>query len=447
MGKIDEFFKFEVDNELFGILDKDGHRPWESIRFYVCCNVVNSFAPPHKLSREKKSLFTRICQHVYLSLYSIVYILRNRRRPYMFMLSSRDKKEGEYYDKISEGVYGMVDKSKTFSIDTIWHSDNYRYKGYTCPNEIVPLLKLFVRKNRDFSFEGILALLKAKYPDLCMSIDELNLYYNEFKIQYAFYKFLFKFCGTQKIFMVQNGLQKGLMAAANEAGIEVWEFQHGQINHNHPGYSYPDNTITEGMIYHPSKLLTFGPFWHKDRCYPGVENIVIGNDSYAEIIEPCNSALKNHILVISNMDDGKFLFSFVKEVLSIDNNFYFYFKLHPNQYEEKTYFDELTRDDSNIEVITSDYSINQLLAKTDGVLLVQSTVELEALKMGRRVFVIKYGSYENMSFVFDENGVLLINSAKEFIDNYESHLGEILPKRDDIFEPFNTMVLNKLQLF
>ena len=107
----------------------------------------------------------------------------------------------------------------------------------------------------------------------------------------------------------------------------------------------------------------------------------------------------------------------------------------------------MTRDDSNIEVITSDYSINQLLAKTDGVLLVQSTVELEALKMGRRVFVIKYGSYENMSFVFDENGVLLINSAKEFIDNYESHLGEILPKRDDIFEPFNTMVLNKLQLF
>ena len=130
MGKIDEFFKFEVDNGLFDILDKDGHSLWESIRFHVCCRVVNSFEPPHKLSSQRNNIIKRSFQHLYLIIYSIIYILRHLHCSYMFMLSSRDKKDGIYYDKICEKIYDIVDKSEVFSIDTIWHSSNYRYKGY-----------------------------------------------------------------------------------------------------------------------------------------------------------------------------------------------------------------------------------------------------------------------------------------------------------------------------
>lgn len=445
MTKIDEFFKFEEDNRLFDILDEDGHRPWESVRFYVCWRVVNAFAPPHNLTSQRSSYVRRLFKHLYLIIYAIMYIIRHKHCPYMFMLSSREKKDGIYYDKICGKMYDLAVKSKSFSIDTIWHSDNYRYKGYTSPNELVPLMNLFIRKKIHFDFNEILSLLKSKYPDLCMSIKEMNSYYNDFKIQYKFYRFLFRYCNTKKVFIVQNGIQKGLFAAAKELGIEVIEFQHGQINKNHPAYSYPNtNTVTSDKLYHPSKLLTFGTFWHKDRCYPGVENIVIGNDSYAENVVANNSGLKKQILVISNMDDGNMLFSLVRSILNVDKDFYFYFKLHPNQYEEKQYFDELTRDYKNIQVLTNDYSINQLLAKTDAVLLVQSTVELEALKTGRKVFVIKEGAYRMMEFVFDERGVYLVDGVTDFIECYNNHKDEILPPRDDLFVPFKEEVARKL---
>lgn len=444
MGKIDTFFEFEVTNGLFDKLDDNGHRPWESIRYVVCSHIVNSFCSIHQTHNQELSVFKWVIKYVHLSILSVFYIIRHRHCSTMFMLSSRDKKEGLYFDKISDAVYDMVDKTKTFAIETTWHFNDYQYRNYTCPNNILLIIKALIRNKYHFNFEEIYSLLKSNFPNFDLTIGDLNSQYLEFKAQYLFYRFLFRFCGIQKVFMVQNGIQKGLIAAAKELGVEVLEFQHAQISKNHPAYSYPDNEkITANTIYHPSKLLTFGTFWHKDRCYPGVKNVVIGNNSYCGEKMPQQSITTKSILVISNIDDGEMLCDFVKSINSIDP-FCFYFKLHPNQYSEKAYYEQILKEQPNVKVLTNEYSINMLLSITQGVLLVQSTVELEALKMGRRVYVIKYGAYELMDFVFKEDGVTLIENANDFIECYRKYENEELPLRDDLFTPFNPAVAEEL---
>lgn len=436
MVKIDELFDFEVKNKLFDIVDEDGHRPWEAIRYNVYCRVINpnvtSYVPCGGIS-----IFKKIWRFLSMTCVFGVYLMSHRHRRYMFLLCSRDKHDGLFYDKICDSLFELTDKSQTFALETVWHSSDYKYNGLSCPNSIISLWSHFPNKRNHSSFNSINIKLKDHFPDFNMTVNEMMGYYHDFKAQYHFYKLLFRYSGTKKVFMVQNGIQKGLLAAAQELGVEVIELQHGQISKNHPTYSYPNcDEISEEKIYHPTKLLTFGSFWHQNRCYPGVENIVIGNNSYANNAEFPSTMGNKRLLVISNKGEGELLASHVKEIISNDNSFCFYFKLHPNQYDEVNFYKEIFESYPGVAVYSDELSINQLLAEVDAIVLVQSTTELEALRVGRKVFIFEEGAYQVMDFVFGERGVYLVKDAQDFICCYIKHKDEKLSPRDDLFMPF-----------
>lgn len=445
MKRIDDFFDFEVKNKLFDIVDEDGHRPWEAIRYYACCNVINPIAISH-MPYGGISVFKRAWHFLSMACSFFVYLMSQRNRRIMFLLCSRDKQDGLYYDKISNDLFKLVDKSQTLALDTVWHSSDYKYKGLSsCASSIISLSSYIPHKYCSFSYDSINAKLKDHFPDFNLTVDEMMNYYHEFKVQYYFYKLLFRYSGIKKLFMVQNGIQKGLMAAAHEMGVEVIELQHGQISRNHPAYSYPNCIeVSEEKIYHPAKLLTFGSFWHHGRFYPGVENIVIGNNSYANRAEMPSTAGNKRVLVISNKGDGELLALHVKEILSKDNTFFFFFKLHPNQYEEFGYYKEMFGDSPNVQVYSNELSINQLLAKVDAIFLVQSTAELEALRVGRKVYIIGESNYQVMDFVFGEKGVYLVKDALDFIYCYYKHIDDLISPRDDLFMPFQSDVAKML---
>lgn len=430
----DRFFQFEVENKLFDIVDKDGLRPWEAVRYYVICKLFSGDVEEIKI---KAKVYT--ASHIWNCIKSLTvamfYILCHRNRKFFFMLASRDSDNAVFYDKICDDVFDMVDKADIFAVETVMHSKNYKYKNETCINFLVPIVRRLIWVNFDFGY--IVCLLNKSFPTLSVGCKELKSYYRDFLAQYYVYRFLFSYCNTKKVFIVQNGIQKGLFAAAQEKNIDVYEFQHGQISYNHIAYSYPNTTdITGDKIYHPSCLLTFGPFWHTNRYYPGVSNIVIGNSSYTSSEQPPETTGNKKILVISNQGDGELLADLINQIQAIDNSFSFFFKLHPNQYEELSYYRNLFQSKTNVSVVGNNKSINQLLSEVEAVLLVQSTVELEALRSGRKVFVIKSGAYKVMDFVFGEKGVYLIDDATDFVNSYNIHAGEKLDCRHDLFMPF-----------
>lgn len=444
----EHFFEFELDNGLFDIVDSRGLRPWEAVRYYVYNRIYTSFdtkggkVPPVKVAPRRITL-TKLFRYSRRKIHSIIYLLLHRKSPIFFLLCSRDKYNGFYYDKICGSLFEESDRTKVFAIESCVHDFNYKYAGFTCEQSFFSLVPKFF--SVDFDFSLIKDRILVQYPDAPIEITDLEKWYKEFLAQYYYFRFLFRFCGTRKMFMVQNGILKGVFAAAKEYGVEVFEFQHGQISINHPAYSYPEN-VDPSKIYQPSKLLVFGEFWTKNRYYPGVENVVVGNEFYHKKSSPLTVQFDKRFLVVSNNLEGKILARFVKTILDIDSGFSFFFKLHPNQYNEYTYYEDEFRQYKGVEVVSDSMSINDMLSQSEGVLVVQSTVELEALRDGKKVFVIEEGTYKMMDFVFDEPGVHLVNSAQDFVTKYTSTNAEKLKPRLDIFMKYNPSVINSLLL-
>ena len=443
MDIIDELFEFELKNELFDIVDKRGTRPWEAVRYYVFNRIITNRKPQTPHSCPKKDNGAQLFQKVRNKLHFILYLAKHRNCPFMFLLASRDKRDGCFYDKISDSFFEQIDKEKTFAIESCVYETNYCYNSLTCDMSFFCMFERFTRADYDFSF--LHKLIMDHFPDVSIDISELNKWYRAFLSQYYYFRWLFKLTGTKKLFMVQNGILKGVFAAAQSLGVEVLEFQHGQISYNHPAYSYPsEKYLNASKLHHPSKLLLFGDYWAKNRVYPGVINIVIGNDFYSNKAIWCDVDCKKKILVVSNKIEGRRLMKYVKSILEQDSSFYFFFKLHPNQYNELHYYLKEFEVFKNVEVISDSKTTNVLLSKSEAILVVQSTVELEALRDGKKIFVVKEDDFEAMDFVFSEPGVYLVESSNSFLEQYAMHADVQLKPRDDIFQSFNREVAKSL---
>lgn len=436
MDKIKTFFDFEANNGLFEIFDNHGLRPWEAVRYYVLSCVLsdNTTKNNKKIAAQTGLNF----QHKIKKVSAFIsHVIHHRKSTFLFVLCSRDQKNGVLYDKISDSLYDRIDKKNCLTIETL---DSYLSPNYKYGKDVAPDILGFISRMvmSCFDFTEIYNQVKTHYPAANISLFKMNSCYKQFLCCYYFYKYLFKMCDIKKVFFVQNCIQKGLLAAANEKGITICELQHGQISYNHPAYSYPNSEkLKETMIYHPDYLLTFGKFWSKNRFYPGVKDIVLGNDSYAEKIKVCDTHSNKKLLVISNIKDGKLLAQRVDEVLETDSEFFFYFKLHPNQYHEYKKYIKRFEGNKHVKVISNQKSINELLNLCEGIFLTKSTVELEALRLGRKVFVLMEQDYEVMDYVLEESGVYACKNVESFLDLYEKHKNVQLAPREDLFEQFN----------
>lgn len=439
MDKVERFLLFETNNRLFDIVDRQGLRPWDAIRYYVLMNIIRT-ENVSDLTNKDSGEVSKILYTIKKIFFFIWYLLRHRKKEMFFLLCSRDKKNGVYYDKISDSVYDIADKKKCFTIET---TDNYLQSTYKYGKDVCPSISnVFVRlSHKKFDFQYIYKLIKEEFPHATITVEEMNHYYNRFIGQYKFYSLLFSLTSLQKVYFVQNNIQKGLIAAANAKGITLYEFQHGQISRNHPAYSYPiHESISPDVVYHPDYLLTFGEFWSKNRHYPGTTNIVIGNATYAEKVDSPDINGNGKFLVISNNVEGPLLAKRIKEILKRNTNFFFFFKLHPNQFREYEHYKTIFAGEKRVEVVSNQQTINNLLSECEAILLNDSTVELEALRLGRKVFVLKEQCYEEMDFVFGEEGVFPCNDVDDFLNQYENHKEELLIPRNDLFVPFKETV-------
>lgn len=413
MKLVDDFLKFERDNNLFEIKDKYGFMVWDTIRYCVGGQIIRNAGMGFSSNKENynTSWFFAFKRIVLFIIYTICHIKSN----FLFILTSRDYRDDEYMDVISDGLYELANKKNIYVLETTfnWDRGNYKY-GKVSPSIFTLLLRL---NKSNYDFSQIKYIVEQAFPNVTFNVREWESLYKMFITQYYFYNFFFKISKIRKVFYVQNGIYKGIVAAAKKNGITTIEFQHGQISRNHLMYSYHQCFSQYTGLYNPDMLLTFSPVWLNKCVLPGTRIIPVGNDFCHNVVAKKDN-IEKKILVVSSIFHAKLLINLVKEISSIDNGFYFYYKLHPDEYKSFSYYRETLAKYGNVKIIADEYSISELLENVELSLVIQSTVMVETLDVGRTVFVYRKLDYEVMDYLFDEEGIYFFDDPLSFVECY-----------------------------
>lgn len=434
MKLTDDILRVEQENKLFEIENKKGLKVWEAIRYSVNTQILRHMKPSFKhLSGFNKTSFFFSLKRIWKFL---IYTLTHHKCKTMFVLCSRSIHQDQYCDIIMDNLYEMANKQEAFVIETTfnWDCNNYKY-GNVCPSLTTLAMRLCKPK---YDFSEIIDIVKKEFDDIELDAHEIKFYYKFFLAQFYFYNIFFKIFRFNRIFFVQGGVYKGLIAAAKNNNVKIIELQHAQLSRNHFAYSYPKN-INKGTLYNPDYLLTFGPLWLKDSSFPGVNVVPLGNDFYCTNI---SSAVDNKkkILVVSTLNHHKKLIELVKDISFLDSSFHFIYKLHPEEYHNYRKYSDSFAKFNNVEVITNEISVSEAISKTELTLLIQSTVMVETLNAGKRVFIYKALDYEVMDFLYSEAGINFVNDASSFIETYEKMDRDIFLPTDRFFMPFDKEV-------
>ncbi|MGB4655060.1 MAG: hypothetical protein WBH98_06480 [Bacteroidales bacterium] len=388
MTLVEKFFKMEEECDLFSIKTEDGLPLWDIIRMHVYLKYhFPEITQPDVMEQNK---LTKIWQHLLGLSKSIFYMLTKKSDNLILPTSRYRDSNGLYFDKAAMNVIEYFGKN-CFIIE--WHDNNKKYR-YQSANNYVSILQKFRKKRVELdktSYNFIEETLK-KYLNKCrVTYNEINDVLETFRSEYYSYSKLLKLKKFKRIFITQNGLQKGLIKAAINSKIKVYEFQHGSFEKDHLTYSYPKMINCNSNIIFPDYLLTYSDYWGSYFNVPAKKVIPIGNDYFNIKIE--GKSNDENILVISSMIHGHELAPLTIELAKIYPEKNFTFKLHSNEYRMVDLYRKQFSEFNNITLITNETSIPELLSECELVILINSTVIYETLNQNKKVVIFKRGNY------------------------------------------------------
>ena len=333
-----------------------------------------------------------------------------QKKQYICFTASRTQRDERYVDSVAQDILEELGR-RVFVIESC-HYGNIRFQltsrllGLWCK-----LCHFRYSKNDEFTEEIVYSFKPFVMENELTAT--VNSCVERYKKEFLYYKFLFKLLKPKHIFLVQNGIQKALIAAANANTIKLTEIQHGLVNIYHPVYSYPSEIpVKLGLNTVPNFLLTFSEFWCKNANMPGCKNISIGNNNYYnESIR--NELIENKLLfILADIYENDFI-QLIHQVRKCNENIKIIAKLHPNQYSSKVRVSSKFHNSDNVEVIGAEFTTSQLLPNVTAVVVIQSTVSYEALQVGVPVFIYKIRDYCVHGDLFQNPIVKTFQSAEE----------------------------------
>lgn len=432
---VDKFFNMEEDCRLFDLKTDDGLPLWDIIRMHVYLKYhFPEVSQPE--TNQKKSL-TDIWQHLTGLIKSILYLFTRKSENFILPTSRYLDSNGLYYDKAAMNVIEYFGEKNCFILE--WHVGNKKYR-YPSANNYVGLIQKFWKPKEKLSktnFELIEKALLQHLDECRVSYDEIDQLLTTFRAENFTYNKLLKFKKIKRVFITQNGLQKGLIKAAKDNGIKVYEFQHGSFEKDHLAYSYPETINYNSNIIFPDLLLTFSEYWGSYFNVPAKKIVPVGNDYFNNSIQGYPNA--DCILVISSIIHGHELAPLTIELAKTYPDKQFKFKLHSNEYyKAESYIAQFTGY-NNITIVKDEISISELLSQSVLVLLINSTVIYEALNQQRKVVIYKRGNYFNPNQKKQFANLFFINESHELSDILKA------PNSKSVltfFKPFNTEILS-----
>jgi len=436
------FYSFESQFNMFDLVDNDGLHYWDVFRQEVFETMLYSLRTPY-INKSTKNSIKQIVYLLFLEIRSFVVFVKSiicKKRVFVF-LASRNKKGSSVCDIQMLPLLKVLSHKDALLFESMLPENIQLYEGYDYMNDSRILRRLTSKRNT-FSFVQLAELCNEYFNVSYFSDSFFSSRYNAFISERAYYSFVFRALKVKRIFISQNAVQKAMFSVARELGIDLLEMQHGVIYDGHMAYSYP-RTIDqlEKKIYTPSFLLTLSDFWKKEVYLPGAQLLTIGNDNFVPSIMPFVNNKK--LLVASSSAHGIFLTDFLLEVLKthICEGYSIIFKLHPNEYDRKAYYDEKFKEVENIHVTTDEKNVEQWMSECESIFLIESTAAFEALQCGRKVIVLKESSWQTMILLEGINNVYFVSTTNEF--DIALHQ-EIKDNNIDFFLPTNYQKLKEL---
>lgn len=384
------FKEFEVCNKLFELTDNNGVYIWDIVRFQLEYSLVWSYAPANSYRKYTTQNIIEIIRNICRSL-----SLLCSRKAYrtLSIKASRNKLNGLHFDQNQhDAVQGLNSKEivtlETYSLANTSYVNNYPY-------QVIKLYNIIKKSEYiPYDFNPILSMIKEVFPTILLTNNDLNATLKIFYAERNFYRYFLKCHSIKEVFFTQNGIMKGLLAAAKEFSIPTYEFQHGIVNEKHFAYSYPSNINVEYYSYQPTKLLRLSDYWFSD-FYAPFDCATIGNNYFSADITP-QPKEDRALLVISTNAFGEKLSDDILKVVPSIQEWTIYYKLHPNEFDNIKYYNDKFINYDNIMVISNEYDVNLLLNRCSTMLTFQSTAIYEALQGGRIVIIIDQGEYNEI---------------------------------------------------
>jgi hypothetical protein len=429
MMLVDDFFKMEKDYGLFDMTDENGVHVWDLLRMDVYLSYerekLNKAGIPflHKIAAAIKGV-----PSVISSLFSLLF----KRADYIVFSASRYKDDdGLFYDKASENIVEALSPN-VLSIERYKSGQRYRHK---LEYNFISLSRSFHYKRKHLPksvVESIDNALVKTFREIKVSTEELDALYSNFLFERDYYRRLFLLKKPKMVFFTQNGLQKGMCAAADSLSIRINETQHGMFTREHLAYSYPEGIDLDGKTFSPHFIYSFGEVWGKGLKMVA-KVIPAGNDCF--VPKRYDVPSDGSILFISSIIHYDFLKSLAVELAKESPSLTINFKLHPGEFFNKErYMMDLSRF-RNIKVLSNEFDTGELIARSQLVVLVNSTVFYETLERGKKVAVYKvlnwgcYQGYQSLPNVF------FFNDMKGLKDAFEAPQSESHTSFFDHFNP------------
>tara|TARA_R110000823_G_scaffold198080_7_gene329233 strand:- start:39417 stop:40679 length:1263 start_codon:yes stop_codon:yes gene_type:complete len=232
-----------------------------------------------------------------------------------------------------------------------------------------------------------------------------------FRIRRKLYGMLLDRCGATKVYIVVSYYLSPLIAACKERGIPVFELQHGIISAYHLGYSFPGRAHGS-LQYFPDYLLEWAGKW------PGTKHLPLDAQHRIEYGFPYfeHNAAKHSgvrkvpksVLIVSQTVHGDDLARFILDNIDKFAGWHITYKLHPSEINRAGAYEalgQLAKVACHFDLSTME-DVHALLARSQAVVGVFSTVLYEALAFGCAVYVCPLSGWEYMEENL-ENGEML----------------------------------------
>jgi hypothetical protein len=381
---------------------------WDLVRYQIFFLLYDEVSGIKSISVKKKNM--RLSSTYFKLLFNEIkyrYFFNSKQCDYLFYVSSREKdSKGYTIDNVAKNILNLYRRKSLIleSFASIEHPSNYNsYYNFGLR------IKILINRRKKIRIENSLNQIIKNVFNIELNLDSIiNENIKKFIIEGAYYKKFLKDKNPKLIFMVQNGIQKGLISASNELKIPIIELQHGLINQFHPAYNYSKDINYDHLTTFPNYLFSFSEYWH-NIYLPKTMKIKIGNDTnYIN-----ETAHDNKIGIVFANKYAKILIELTKELAVKYPDKEFVVKLHPNQGNEVDYIKEVFAAYSNIEVIYNEKNIKDILINIESIILVQSTVIYQALQNGCKAYIYKRQDYEIHQDLFNNKNVYLFDNISE----------------------------------
>ena len=429
----EKFFSIEKRLGLFA--DRSGGIPWwDAVRYRVYEFVFAALTSAPAVPTMRKPLFVRALALAKRSSLNAMLQLRVRssKCDVMVLRAPRQIRNGCRLDPGIDDFVALC-PGRALTINTF-----PRY--YHLPRRGSSGREVIIGRALDHLMEALKLEFRGSWSESALR-KNIAVQLADFVTDSDVYRRLFARLQPGLVIMTQNGIEKAFFAAAHAAGIRVVEGQHGLIGYSHAAYSYPRDVEYCDRSTFPAVFLTFSEYWVRTCFYPAGRSVVIGNDHFAiDALPPPTDP--GGVMFVSADIYHDVLAEWVTRLARATPDRRIIYKLHPNQQHSSRAIQQQLGAFENIEVIDASISARTLLSRVAHVVLIQSTVALEALQTGRRVCILPVSNYRVHKDLFEFGAVTVTPSLDDLVRALEKPPEATAPPR--FFDPFDEAAAREL---